>query len=75
MTEERTAHEAAECKQRKELNGGNVFRTTNLFDVQALAIQCPISLTCYIKDRVIKTLYIFFIFCPHILLVVSVEMV
>lgn len=74
VTEERTAHEAAECKQRKELNGGNVFRTTNLFDVQALAIQHLISLTCYIKDRVIKTQYISY-FSPHILLVVSVEMV
>lgn len=71
VTEETTTHEAAECKQKDHTT---FVYHMSLFDVQALAIRCLISLVCGFKDGDVETQYISHFF-SQLLLLVSVEIV
>lgn len=64
VTEERTAHEAAECKQRKELNGGKVFRTTSIYLTYRHSLYSVLYLSYAILKTELSKHSMFLIFLP-----------
>lgn len=64
VTEDRTAHEAAECKQRKELNGGNVFHTTWIYLTYRHLLYSVLYLS-YAYQRQSCQNTVCFLFFPH----------